>query len=536
MGRAWMGVLFSLLIVILLSVGCGPEGSNGSPVDDAPYIAGIIYTVENDHILIVDGIEDMDIAWFEEGYPAVNFKITENTIIRGLDGSSILQQELESGMEVQAWVEGLVRESYPEQAEAKRIVVVSKGKALDTQGEPVTDAETSEDEASDTNGTNRGNDDTDERVTTEREDEITIPGLFRALSTVGMGETRPATKELPFGGGALGDHGERRLTFRLVNSPHMPFSTYIPGKTSNSGYRLLAHGHLHGEYSFIEEKLPPHGADFQLLRISDALPEASHMGQYLDILFLNSSTGLEKAGHYLKQRLETRNPVPLMGQFPDWLVEAYTFGGKNNTDDTRGFAALGAYKGQHFLLYSVWNRADEEAWLQAVRVILEEWSWKTEGQSRPPEQVFTVFIEGNEEHAFYRLIDFPHIPFTAYFPVDLIVEPMQTGQLQGVRLGHMDIMFFPENMTKRAAEMEFELVLSYLGDMSPVPPEEVPCWALAKYTGWDRSNFKTGILGEYRGRYFYMREQYPQEYGDGWSPVRSILFSTWRWKDDDGHL
>jgi hypothetical protein len=66
----------------------------------------------------------------------------------------------------------------------------------------------------------------------------------------------------------------------------------------------------------------------------------------------------------------------------------------------------------------------------------------------------------------------------------------------------MDIMFFPENMTMREAELEFELMLSYLGDMSAVSPEEVPPWALAKYTGWDRSSSKTGIFGEYRDAFF----------------------------------
>ena len=260
------------------------------------------------------------------------------------------------------------------------------------------------------------------------------------------------------------------------------------------------------------------------------------MGQYLDILFLNSSTSLEKARQYLSQSFEREeSPVPLAGQLPDWIVDAYTFEG---VEDMHGFGVLGTYEGQFFLLYSTWDRSGEADWLPVVRVILEEWYWKAAAGPRPLEQVFTVFIEGDEHHAVYFLIDFPGVPFTTYFPADsqLIAEPMQTGQLQGVRLGYMDIMFFPENMTKREAELEFELVLSYLGDMSPASPEDVPLWASAKFTGWDGNSSKTAILGEYGERYFYIREQYPPEYGDGWSPVRSIIFSTWRWKDSSWPL
>ena len=524
MRRLRGGLILFLLIAVSGLVGCSLSVDNGDPDETIPYISGLIYAMGDNYILVVEDIEDIDVpyeTWFERGHGAIHLNITDNTVILGLDGDVLTMDELEPGTEVQAWVAGAVRESYPEQAEAKRIVV-SKAKTPDAEDDPEADVEFSEGEVSGEDGAISGND-VVEREVAVREEKITIPGLLRSLSTARLEGSRPDTKEIQLVHGIR----EENIVFRLVNFPQLPFSTYIPGESSNSGFRLLTHGHLHGEYSF----LSAHNGDLQLLRISDVGPETSQVGQFLDVLFLDGSTSLQEAQRYLKERLETGiDAVPLDGHFPDWFVEGYMFDGAG---ETLGFATLGQYKEQFFILYSQWNRKGEADWLPAARVILEEWSWKSEDQPRPSEQVFTVFVEGNEEHIVCRLIDFPEIPFTVYFPVDnsLDARSIKTGQLQGIRIGYLDILFFPENMTKREAEFEFELVLSYLGDMSPVPRKEVPYWALSKYTGFDRSSFKVALLGEYERGYFYIREQYPPEFGDGWSPFRSIIFSTWRWKD-----
>jgi hypothetical protein len=60
----------------------------------------------------------------------------------------------------------------------------------------------------------------------EREVEITIPGLLRALSTSRVGENRPATREIP-----LDDvNGEKCLLSDWLILPICPFQLIFPAK------------------------------------------------------------------------------------------------------------------------------------------------------------------------------------------------------------------------------------------------------------------------------------------------------------------
>lgn len=385
-------------------------------------------------------------------------------------------------------------------------------------------------------------DDGEETENVERDKDSTVTSddpvlaLLQSLSMEPETYSRAGSREILLTGGVAGQ--DETFSFRLVNSPHMPFSTYIPGACGQSGFQLFGHGHLYGSYASITEELPPHAREIQMLRIGDSGQNISPAGapeRYLDILFFHQSTELGQARNYLRQRLEqSKTDLTLIeGQSPGWLVEAYSLNAEGNTHG--GFAALGQHRDRFFLLYGAWDPQSEAKWLPTVQVILEEWRWKDDGKGameRPNAQIYTVFTEGMEDQVLYQLVDFPGLPFTTYFPADtrLEVGNLEIGRLRGVRLGFMDIIFFPDGTTEREAELEFELVLSYLGDLQTVPADEVPAWALAKYTGWDRNTSKAAMLGEHEGRYFYIREQYSLEYGDGWSPIRSIIFAVWQWK------
>lgn len=92
-----------------------------------PHITGLIYKAEGGRILVVEGIESADTdsdTWFNSGYPAIWLTLSAETVIVGQDGGEAGAFSLAVGKTVEAWVDGPVLESYPEQGGARKIVII----------------------------------------------------------------------------------------------------------------------------------------------------------------------------------------------------------------------------------------------------------------------------------------------------------------------------------------------------------------------------------------------------------------------------
>lgn len=124
--------LFSLLAVaILAAAGCG--GETDVPVDEVEPINGLIYSLEENAILVVGDIDNVNIPreeWFENGKRAVYFTLTAETVIE-YEGEEVSADQLARGQRVDVYHEGFLAESYPEQGGALKVVILDSSAAED---------------------------------------------------------------------------------------------------------------------------------------------------------------------------------------------------------------------------------------------------------------------------------------------------------------------------------------------------------------------------------------------------------------------
>ncbi len=114
-------IILGLIVVVLVAVGFSFREAD-------PDIEGLIYSKSSGQILVVAGIEGVDMSYdevLEKGSLLIAFSVTEKTSITGSDGKKITFTELQEGNQVQVWHTGQVRESYPLQADARKIVVIN---------------------------------------------------------------------------------------------------------------------------------------------------------------------------------------------------------------------------------------------------------------------------------------------------------------------------------------------------------------------------------------------------------------------------
>ncbi len=118
-------ILLGLVAVALVAVGFAFFGSNSGSESD-PEMTGVIFTRGEGQILVVVGLDDVDIPYdemLELGKRAAYLEVTGKTVMEK-EGKKIAFTDLQEGDAVRVWVTGHLAESYPEQGEAKRIVVI----------------------------------------------------------------------------------------------------------------------------------------------------------------------------------------------------------------------------------------------------------------------------------------------------------------------------------------------------------------------------------------------------------------------------
>ncbi len=118
-------VALPLLFISAVITGCG-DANNAMDNIQEP-VTGLIFSMQENEILVVEGISDANIdsdEWFQAGKRAVYFKIDDETIIESR-GENVSKNILAKGQKVMVWPkDGDLFESYPEQGKAERIVIV----------------------------------------------------------------------------------------------------------------------------------------------------------------------------------------------------------------------------------------------------------------------------------------------------------------------------------------------------------------------------------------------------------------------------
>lgn len=114
-------ILVSMLLLTITAAGC-----YSSEDSKDPDITGLIFSIEGNRVLIVSDIEDAAIDyddWFMAGHRAIFFTVTDKSVIEtGSEKGSF--DDLVVGLRVEAWADGPLAESYPEQGTAKKIIIL----------------------------------------------------------------------------------------------------------------------------------------------------------------------------------------------------------------------------------------------------------------------------------------------------------------------------------------------------------------------------------------------------------------------------
>lgn len=117
MCKRFLLFLAATLLITLAAAGCSENYGD-------PDITGLIVAIEDRRILVVADLDEISTDFEDwEGRRAIYFTVTNKTKIR-IDGGKGSFEDLAVGRLVEAWADGAIAESYPEQAAAKKIVIL----------------------------------------------------------------------------------------------------------------------------------------------------------------------------------------------------------------------------------------------------------------------------------------------------------------------------------------------------------------------------------------------------------------------------
>ncbi|MDZ4133168.1 MAG: DUF3221 domain-containing protein [Dethiobacteria bacterium] len=131
--KIWVNLLLVTLLAITMLTAAGCGGGEEEPVNEVEPISGLIYSIEENAILVVGDINNVNIPrveWFENGKRAVYFTLTEETVIEA-EGEVVTVDQLARGQRVDVHHEGFLAESYPEQGGALKVVIIDGSAAGD---------------------------------------------------------------------------------------------------------------------------------------------------------------------------------------------------------------------------------------------------------------------------------------------------------------------------------------------------------------------------------------------------------------------
>lgn len=110
-------LLAAALLITLVAAGCSENSGD-------PDITGLIVAIEDSRVLVVADLDEVSTDFEDwEGRRAIYITVTDKTAIR-MGGGKGSFEDLAVGQKVEAWADGAIAESYPEQAAAKKIVIL----------------------------------------------------------------------------------------------------------------------------------------------------------------------------------------------------------------------------------------------------------------------------------------------------------------------------------------------------------------------------------------------------------------------------
>ncbi|MFA9556901.1 DUF3221 domain-containing protein [Evansella sp. AB-rgal1] len=131
--RCFLRMLFiSLTFLAACGVGSGSgddlnTGSDCTEPVEEPHIVGLIYSKDERSMLVVEGIESVDIDQEEwDGNNAISFTMEEDAILVDGDGEKVDFDFFKKGDKVKVSHTGTLMESYPMQASAVRVELVEE--------------------------------------------------------------------------------------------------------------------------------------------------------------------------------------------------------------------------------------------------------------------------------------------------------------------------------------------------------------------------------------------------------------------------
>lgn len=125
-------------------------------------------------------------------------------------------------------------------------------------------------------------------------------------------------------------------------------------------------------------------------------------------------------------------------------------------------------------------------------------------------------------------------PFRTYMPPDMLFEPSSSGEGEGYYFrtnfagrknenAYLLVFVFPAGTQEGEA---IELVKAFVASRGAPPPARYNSFSFER--GGERY-FGSIDLRRHHDRYYYIAQQYPVEYGDGFGPRVAKILQYWIW-------
>lgn len=170
------------------------------------------------------------------------------------------------------------------------------------------------------------------------------------------------------------------------------------------------------------------------------------------------------------------------------------------------------------------------------------------GEGRPETKSSVLFLEGMPEGFEFNLFASAELPlaFSTFVPDDMAASIVTTDHGPAAQIvtnfagqrneeARLEVRVLNEGMSLDEAIAEIEAIAAELGTRERHADDpDVFDWSLAEayfqYDGEAGTVVGTLAVGEALGRTFVVRQQYPQEFGDGFLPRAHRILEEWRWE------
>lgn len=158
--------------------------------------------------------------------------------------------------------------------------------------------------------------------------------------------------------------------------------------------------------------------------------------------------------------------------------------------------------------------------------------------ARPASVTDTLRVEGTPEPIDLRLVTYADVPlpFSTYLPEGWDDDVLGSGEGTAVRftMGEASLSLFVPMHAATEADVT-DLARAVADSRGGARPLEPPgAWARSAFAFAEGGRVGTVRVGAHGGTFFYVLEDYPVEYGDGFAPRARLVLDRLRWADGAG--